>query len=358
MKNKVILGTVVMLASVHGALPALASQVTDQVRNDAEIAVVNQQVVSAEALHRRGDEYTREFLVQFHNATQKYCEAYQLGKSDAEKGQQRSLSDSFQQAAYQRGFNQGKSVEQDNRQSIPVEQQTTDATKAQGEDQATYPRKRLLPNQAQFINHLAKMAQEIGNEYDLYPSIIIAQAALESNWGTSDLSVAPCHNLFGVKGTRGAGSVLQPTTEFINSRPQQIKDYFRSYESDWHAIKDYAETLTQPLYHRVHRSATRNYREATRALVGRYATDPQYDRKLNRIIDAYHLTKYDEVKKDGGEKERLKSQPFRTIVNNHSQPVKQQQKSEHRPKVSPVVSVIGGAVSAGALTGLKKLIAG
>ncbi|MFR0771236.1 MAG: glucosaminidase domain-containing protein [Limosilactobacillus pontis] len=31
----------------------------------------------------------------------------------------------------------------------------------------------------------------MGTEYDLYPSVIIAQAALESNWGTSRLGRAP-----------------------------------------------------------------------------------------------------------------------------------------------------------------------
>lgn len=30
-----------------------------------------------------------------------------------------------------------------------------------------------------------------------------------------------------------------------------------------------------------------------RALRGRYATDPEYNRKLNRLADTYQLTKYD-----------------------------------------------------------------
>lgn len=38
-------------------------------------------------------------------------------------------------------------------------------------------------------------------ENDLYASVMLAQAALESGCGSSSLSLAPHCNLFGVKGT-------------------------------------------------------------------------------------------------------------------------------------------------------------
>lgn len=41
------------------------------------------------------------------------------------------------------------------------------------------------------------------------------------------------------------------------------------------------------------KSETDSYEEATAFLTGRYATDTQYDEKLNALIEAYALTSYD-----------------------------------------------------------------
>lgn len=298
MKDKVILGTVVMLVSLNSALPGLASQ-ADLVRRDVEVAVINQRDVDAAILRSRGDEYTREFLMQFHTTTQKYCRAFQQGLADEENGNRHQFEGQVEQVAYERGREQAR-LAKDNRHE---EQENKNDLGGQQEkiDQKTYAKRQLLPNQAQFINQIAKPAQEIGKNYDLYPSVIIAQAALESNWGTSELSMAPHYNLFGVKGQYAGKSVVKPTTEFVGIEAKSVRDAFRSYSSVKQSLEDYAKTLQQPLYEGVHRSKTSGYREATRALVGRYATDPRYDQKLNQLIDAYHLSRYDEIKKNANE---------------------------------------------------------
>ena len=216
--------------------------------------------------------------------------------------------------------------------------------------------KQPLPNQARFINQIADDARQIGKDYDLYPSIIIAQAALESNWGTSDLSLAPHHNLFGVKGKYNGRGVLKPTTEFIGSQSMQVQDVFRSYTSTKQSLQDYAKTLQQPLYREVHRSVAKNYREATHALVGCYATDTDYDKKLNQIIDSYQLTRYDDPKKEGNvQSQVINNRQYEMPRRAHLRNPQQQTSSKHK-KFSPVISVIGGVASAGALTGLKKFL--
>lgn len=240
MNDKVILGTVVMLVSLNTALPGLASQ-QDDARNAAEIAVINQEAVDAQVLRSHGDAYTREFLLQFHNATQKYCQAFQLGVADQEEGRTRAFSDHVEQAAYQRGIEKAKAQVQE---KTGVKENTLPD---QLIDQKKYLPKQPLPNQAYFINQIADNAQQIGKDYDLYPSIIIAQAALESSWGTSELSLAPHHNLFGVKGKYNGHGVLKPTTEFIGSQSTQVQDIFRSYISNKQSLQDYAKTLQQPL---------------------------------------------------------------------------------------------------------------
>ncbi len=51
-----------------------------------------------------------------------------------------------------------------------------------------------------FIKQVAPEAQAMQNRYHVLASITIAQAILESDWGSSQLA-SQYHNLFGIKGT-------------------------------------------------------------------------------------------------------------------------------------------------------------
>ena len=50
-----------------------------------------------------------------------------------------------------------------------------------------------------FIKSIAKDAHKIGKEQDIYASVMMAQAILESDSGKSALAQSPNYNLFGVK---------------------------------------------------------------------------------------------------------------------------------------------------------------
>ena len=159
-------------------------------------------------------------------------------------------------------------------------------------DQQTYPARPLTPHQRAFIEQLVPAAQAIGQAHDLYPSVLLAQAALESNFGTSDLAVNH-HNYFGIKGQYRAQGVTLPTVEHLNGQDVTVLGTFRHYPDEQAALADYAQVLAQPTYAGVHRHVATTYRKATQALRGTYATDPNYDRKLNQLIDTYQLTQYD-----------------------------------------------------------------
>ncbi len=47
---------------------------------------------------------------------------------------------------------------------------------------------------------------------------MIAQAVVESGWGSSALSQAPYHNLFGIKGSYQGQTVYMDTLEFLNNQ--------------------------------------------------------------------------------------------------------------------------------------------
>ena len=64
-----------------------------------------------------------------------------------------------------------------------------------------------------FIDQIGWSASEVAASNDLYASVMIAQALLESAYGTSGLASAPNYNLFGVKGSYNGQVVYMATKE-------------------------------------------------------------------------------------------------------------------------------------------------
>ena len=155
-------------------------------------------------------------------------------------------------------------------------------------------------SQQQFINQIAPHAQSVANANDLYASVMMAQAILESAWGQSTLAQAPNYNLFGIKGSYNGQTVYMNTLEFLNGQWVTKNEPFRRYPSFAESFMDNARTLRTVsfqsgvyYYAGAWKSNTTSYRDATAWLTGRYATDPNYATSLNRIIETYGLTRYD-----------------------------------------------------------------
>ncbi|MDT2555492.1 peptidoglycan DD-metalloendopeptidase family protein [Enterococcus raffinosus] len=151
-----------------------------------------------------------------------------------------------------------------------------------------------------FIRKIGESARKIGKEKDLYASVMIAQAILESASDQSQLAQAPNYNLFGIKGSHDGKSVSMATQEDLgNGTLYATQSGFRVYENYEDCFTDYATLLKEGLtgdsnyYAGVWKSNAGTYQEATKFLTGRYATDTQYDQKLNGLIETYDLTYYD-----------------------------------------------------------------
>jgi LysM repeat protein len=160
---------------------------------------------------------------------------------------------------------------------------------------------------AQFIEQIAPYAQRVAHENGLYASVMIAQAALESGYGRSGLSLPPNHNLFGIKGSYQGQSVTVSTREYYADRGWiTINDQFKRYPSYEESFVDNARTIRNgPSWNNQYYSGawienTNSYRDATAWLQGRYATDPTYASKLNNLIETYNLTRFDSVPDSGG----------------------------------------------------------
>ena len=151
-----------------------------------------------------------------------------------------------------------------------------------------------------FIRKIGESARKIGKEHDLFASVMIAQAILESASGQSSLAQAPNYNLFGIKGTHNGKTVSMATEEDLgNGTMYATQAGFRVYENYEDCFNDYATLLKEGIsgdssfYAGVWKSNAKTYQEATKFLTGRYATDSQYNQKLNGLIETYDLTQYD-----------------------------------------------------------------
>lgn len=102
---------------------------------------------------------------------------------------------------------------------------------------------RLSPDgeQVKFIESVKESAIENYKISKILPSITIAQAILESNWGNSNLT-KEANNLFGIKADYywKGDFVTFDTNEYHN---YMIKDKFRKYNSLGESIKDHSDFL-------------------------------------------------------------------------------------------------------------------
>lgn len=154
--------------------------------------------------------------------------------------------------------------------------------------------------QTQFIQRIAPAAVLIADQYGIYPSVMIAQAALESSWGQSDLATV-YNNLMGTKGTWKGESITVRTREDVNGESVYINAGFSVYESWGASLYRYGNLMRNGLnwdteyYHGTWRENTDSYLEATDWLQGRYATDTSYANKLNQTIQTFNLEQYDAI---------------------------------------------------------------
>lgn len=156
-------------------------------------------------------------------------------------------------------------------------------------------------SQAEFINEISRESVEIAYEHGIYPSVMIAQAGLESRWGNSSLA-REYNNLMGTKGSWNGNSVTMRTREDTGDGSSvYINAGFSVYDSWSDSLERYGQLMSNgpggnaSFYAGVWRENTDSYRDATEWLQGRYATDTQYTAKLNQTIENFDLHLFDEL---------------------------------------------------------------
>lgn len=157
--------------------------------------------------------------------------------------------------------------------------------------------------QADFLKKTAKQATKVAKKYGVYPSVMIAQAIVESGWGQSGPAVN-ANNLFGMKADNnwpGASYASKTREETKSGKSYYINGKFKKYNSLEESFEDNGQRLRegvswQPLrYQGAWLENANTYAAATKALTGTYATANNYNTALNSRIVAHNLYKYDPI---------------------------------------------------------------
>lgn len=144
--------------------------------------------------------------------------------------------------------------------------------------------KRLLP-------HAERAARSLGTS----PMVLLAQAALETGWGQSQLAQADSargNNFFGIKadGRWDGERVGKRTIEYSDGKPGWQQAWFRAYDSVASAFDDYVSFVKDsPRYSQAIAGAREPQNYLDGLVKGGYATDPQYARKVMSIAGSDRL---------------------------------------------------------------------
>lgn len=156
----------------------------------------------------------------------------------------------------------------------------------------------------EFINKIAPIAiyQAAKHQNKIFASVCIAQACLESGYGSSTKMIK-ANAVFGIKvgksayhfGNAWKGKAYSTKTKecYDGKSLKEITDLFRAYNSIQESIEDYFDMLCTA-------SRYKNALNQKTPLLciqgiqkGPYATDPNYVSKVMQIINSNNLTRFD-----------------------------------------------------------------
>ena len=150
--------------------------------------------------------------------------------------------------------------------------------------------------QKNFIQKVGALASADMKKSDVLASLTIAQAILESGWGTSELATGG-NALFGIKATKTwKGKVYCKDTKECYDGVNMVtvsNATFRAYDSWEESITDHSAFLKANKRYKAVIGET-DYKKACEAIkAAGYATDPEYAEKLIKLIEGNDLVEFD-----------------------------------------------------------------
>lgn len=147
-------------------------------------------------------------------------------------------------------------------------------------------------SQREFIRTVLPAAQQAAAVLGLEPVALIAQAALETGWGTKQLidqQGKSGFNLFGIKAQTGwqGDSAQAETIEYRQGVAQKESATFRLYQNVEQSMQDYVRFIQQNPRYQAALTVTAEPAAYFRQLqAAGYATDPNYARKVVAVMQS------------------------------------------------------------------------
>jgi flagellum-specific peptidoglycan hydrolase FlgJ len=144
----------------------------------------------------------------------------------------------------------------------------------------------------EFLGLATEAAKRVSTTSGFPAGLTVAQAALESGWGNSQLS-REAHNYFGIKAHGKHAWVEMPTTECDASGAHATKAKFARYASMEQCFECRDRMIASGALYAEARANAGDPEKFVRAVAKRWATDPQYAEKLLAVYRANGLDKLD-----------------------------------------------------------------
>jgi flagellar protein FlgJ len=141
---------------------------------------------------------------------------------------------------------------------------------------------------SEFVDFVKPYANQAASTLGVEPSLLIAQAALETGWGKKVIqnSNGSSNNLFNIKADRSwqGDKVATQTLEYHNNIAVNEKAAFRKYGDFEESFNDYVQFLNEnPRYQNTLNNANSSEEFIRGIHKAGYATDPQYADKVMRV---------------------------------------------------------------------------
>ncbi|MFB3915132.1 MAG: glycoside hydrolase family 73 protein [Terriglobales bacterium] len=146
----------------------------------------------------------------------------------------------------------------------------------------------------EFITAAAEAALASSRMSSLPPGVTVAQAALESAWGRSQLA-RDAHNYFGIKAHGSHRLIELPTTEVVNGKAVRTSANFAAYDSMAACFADRDQLILKLACYADARACSAGPLAFIRALSRHWATDPEYAQKLIAVYTRNRLDRLDRV---------------------------------------------------------------
>ena len=137
-------------------------------------------------------------------------------------------------------------------------------------------------DKAAFLAAMTPVAKEVASDLGISHKVILAQAALESGWGSKFKG----NNLMGIKSHGEKGGVDVVTHEIVNGKKVKITDSFKQYDTPEDSIRGYGSFLKANPRYKYFLAAGADNEDAqlTALQQSGYATDTKYAQKLKSVI--------------------------------------------------------------------------